>query len=132
MARLFTQAQAKPLGLPGRKSLEILSGAHGAKAVTLRLVEIPVAQPGDPPRAPHQHHDIEECIYVLSGRGTTAADSGEYPLSPGDTLLVPPGEKHVTRNTGNEPLVLLCFFPAADVAKTTAEPRVSKRTSQRS
>jgi quercetin dioxygenase-like cupin family protein len=132
MARLFTPGQAKPLGLPGRNSLEIVSGETGAKGVTLRLVEIPVAQPGDPPRTPHQHHDTEECIYVLSGRGITAADSGEYSLAPGSTLLVPPGEKHVTRNTGNEPLVLLCFFPVADVAKTTVEPRVSKGTPKRS
>jgi mannose-6-phosphate isomerase-like protein (cupin superfamily) len=132
MARLLTQAQAKPLGLPGRRSLEIVSGEKGAKGVTLRLVEIPVAQPNEAPRAPHQHYNFEECIYVLSGRGTTAADSGEFPLNPGDTLLVPSGEKHVTRNTGNEPLVLLCFFPVADVTKATVEPHVSKRNSKRS
>jgi len=132
MARLFTQAQAKALGLPGRKSLEIVSGERGARAITLRLVEIPVAQPGDSPRAPHQHHETEECIYVLSGRGATTADTGEYSLGPGDTLLVPPGEKHVTRNTGSEPLVLLCFFPVADVGKATVEPGVSERPSKRS
>jgi oxalate decarboxylase/phosphoglucose isomerase-like protein (cupin superfamily) len=33
----------------------------------------------------------------------------------GDTLLIPAGEAHVTRNTGAEPLVLLCFFPTAQV-----------------
>jgi oxalate decarboxylase/phosphoglucose isomerase-like protein (cupin superfamily) len=53
------------------------------------------------------------------------ADSGEYPLQAGDTLLIPPGEKHVTRNTGDEPLMLLCFFPVADITKATNEPGVS-------
>jgi quercetin dioxygenase-like cupin family protein len=125
MARLFSPASAKQLGLPGRKALEIVSGEKGAQCVTLRLVEIAVAQPDESPRAPHHHSDFEECIYVLSGQGTTFAESGEYPLQPGDTLLMPPGEKHVTRNTGNEPLLLLCFFPVADITAGTREPGVS-------
>jgi mannose-6-phosphate isomerase-like protein (cupin superfamily) len=120
MARVFTQAEAKQLGLSGRKALEIVSGGKGARGVTLRLVEIPVPKPGDSLRGPHQHFNFEECIYVLSGHGRTFADSGEFPLKPGDTLLMPPGEKHVTRNTGNEPLLLLCFFPVADIADGTA------------
>jgi mannose-6-phosphate isomerase-like protein (cupin superfamily) len=122
MARVFTQAQARQLGLPGRKALEIVSGKEGSRKVTLRLAEIPVPQPGESPRAPHQHYDFEECIFVLSGRGTTYADTGEYPLRPGDTLLMPAGEKHVTRNTGTEPLLLLCFFPVADITQGTDEP----------
>lgn len=132
MARLFKQGEAKELGLPGRKAKEIVSGEHGARGVTLRLVEIPVVKPGDAPRAAHQHSEFEECIYTLSGQGTTFADSGEYEMRPGDTLLMPPGEKHVTRNTGSEPLVLLCFFPVADVAGATQEPGVSLRNPKKS
>jgi quercetin dioxygenase-like cupin family protein len=122
MARVFTLAEAKQLGLPGRKALEIVSREKGALGVTLRLAEIPVSQSGESLRGPHQHSDFEECIYVLSGLGTTFADSGEYPLKPGDTLLIPPGEKHVTRNTGKAPLLLLCFFPVGDITVGTAEP----------
>jgi quercetin dioxygenase-like cupin family protein len=128
MARVFTQAQAKQLGLPGRKSLEIVSGENGAAGLTLRLVEIPIPQPGEALRGPHQHSGHEECIYVLSGYGTTFAESGEYPLKAGDTILIPPGEKHVTRNTGHMPLLLLCFFPSADITKGTVEPAVSSAT----
>jgi mannose-6-phosphate isomerase-like protein (cupin superfamily) len=58
-------------------------------------------------------------MYVLSGSGTTYADSGEYPLKPGDSILMPAGERHVTRNTGSEPLMLLCFFPVPDITKGT-------------
>ena len=128
MAQLFKQGEAKELGLPGRKAMEIVSGERGARGVTLRMVEIPVVKPGDAPRAAHQHSEFEECIYTLSGQGATLADSGEYEMRPGDTLLMPPGEKHVTRNTGSEPLVLLCFFPVADIAAATQEPGVSSRT----
>jgi quercetin dioxygenase-like cupin family protein len=121
MTRVFNQADARMLGLPGRKALEIVSGARGARGVTLRLVEIPVAQPHAIPRSKHQHHDFEECIFVLSGYGTTHADSGEYELGPGDTLLVSPGDKHATHNTGAEPLMLLCFFPVPDITAGTEE-----------
>lgn len=121
MARVVRQEEAKSLGLSGRKSLEIVSGEKGSRAVTLRLVEIPVPNPGVAPRGPHRHNDFEECIYVLSGQGTTHADSGEYPLKAGDTILIPPGEMHVTRNTGTEPLMLLCFFPVPDITKRTQE-----------
>lgn len=131
MARVFTQAEAKHLGLPGRKALEIVSGEKGARGVTLRLAEIPVPQPGGTLRGWHQHHDFEECIYVLSGQGTTFADSGEYKLKTGDTLLVPPGEKHVTRNTGKVPLLLLCFFPVADITQGTEEPARSSKVSRK-
>jgi mannose-6-phosphate isomerase-like protein (cupin superfamily) len=121
MARVCTQASAIRLGLPGRTSLEIVSGAFGAQSMTLRLAAIPPEQPGAQPRGPH-HHGCEECIFVLSGNGRTFADSGEFALNPGDTILIPAGENHVTRNTGTTPLLLLCFYPAADVAGGTVEP----------
>jgi mannose-6-phosphate isomerase-like protein (cupin superfamily) len=120
MARLLKPEQAKRLGLPGRTSLEPVSGEIGSR-VTFRIAEIPVPKLGDKPRGPHLHHGFEECIYVLSGEGTTQAESGEIPLRPGDIVLIPAGEKHMTRNTGNAPLVLLCFFPMPDVTANTVE-----------
>ena len=124
MARVFTQAAAVRLGLPGRTALEIVSANTGARSVTLRLAEIPPQDSGALPRGPHQHRDCEEGIFVLSGTGRTYADSGEYPLNPGDTILIPPGENHVTRNTGTTPLLLLCFYPVADAVSGTVEPDV--------
>jgi mannose-6-phosphate isomerase-like protein (cupin superfamily) len=120
MARVLKQSDAKRLGLPGRVSLEPISGGVGSK-VSLRIAQIAVPKSGDKPRGPHVHHDFEECIYVLSGQGTMHAESGEHPVHPGDILLVPAGEKHMTVNTGNEPLVLLCFFPVPDVSAGTTE-----------
>lgn len=115
MAQICTQADAKRLGLPGRKSLELVSAEKGSRAITLRLVEIPVAREGEKMRGPHFHSNSEECMFVLSGQGTTHAETGDFKLEAGDAILIPPGEKHVTRNSGNEPLILLCFFPTADV-----------------
>lgn len=120
MVRLLKQADAKMLDLPGRRSREAVSGALGSR-MSFRIVEIAPRQPGDKARGPHLHRDFEECIYVLSGHGTMHAESGEYPAGPGDILLVPPGEKHMTVNTGSEPLRLLCFFPVPDVTTGTTE-----------
>ena len=120
MARLLKQSEAKRLGLPGRASLEPVSGETGSR-VTFRIAEIPVPQAGDKPRGPHLHREFEECIYVLSGEGRTLAESGEIAIKPGDIVLIPPGEKHMTRNTGSVPLVLLCFFPVPDVTAGTVE-----------
>ena len=122
MARVITQTEAKNLGLPGRKSLEIVSGEQGSRQVTLRLVEIPVPAPDEPLRGPHRHDGFEECIFVLAGEGCTEAESDRHPLSVGDTILIPSGEPHVTRNTGSEPLMLLCFFPVSEIAGRTHNP----------
>jgi mannose-6-phosphate isomerase-like protein (cupin superfamily) len=120
MARLLKQSEAKRLGLPGRTSLEPVSGEVGSR-VTFRIAEIPAAKPDDKPRGPHLHNGYEECIYVLKGTGVTHSESGEIPIKPGDIVLIPAGEKHMSRNTGTEPLVLLCFFPTPHVGSTTTE-----------
>jgi mannose-6-phosphate isomerase-like protein (cupin superfamily) len=120
MAKLLRQSEAKRLALPGRTTREPISGEIGSH-VTFRIAEIPVVKPGDNTRGPHLHRGFEECIYVLSGTGTMRAESGEIPIMPGDIVLVPANEKHMTINTGSEPLVLLCFFPAPDVTRGTEE-----------
>ena len=120
MARLLTAAEAKLLDLPGRRSRELVSGKIGSQ-MSFRLVEIAPQKPGDKPRGPHLHGGFEECIYVLSGRGMMQSESGTLDAGPGDVLLVPAGEKHMTVNTGSETLVLLCFFPVPDVGAGTTE-----------
>ena len=120
MARLIKQSDAKKLGLPGRTSLEPVSGEVGSR-VTFRIAEVAVPQPGDKPRGPHLHNGYEECIYVLRGTGVNRSESGDIPIKPGDIVLIPPNEKHMTLNTGPEPLVLLCFFPVPDVSGGTTE-----------
>jgi mannose-6-phosphate isomerase-like protein (cupin superfamily) len=117
MVKIVHPGDARDLNLPGRKSLEIISQQVGSAEVTLRLVEIPVTVPGETPRQPHRHTDFEECMYVLSGQGMTRTPDGESEVSAGDTILVSPGELHVTRNVGSEPLRMLCFFPTANCSE---------------
>ena len=121
--KIVRAADARRLDLPGRTSYEIASGAHGGASFTFRRVEIPVAATTEAPRGQHRHRDFEECIHVLSGRGLATSASGDVEVGPGDTIVMPPGEFHATRNIGAEPLVLLCFFPVPDVRGGTEEPR---------
>jgi oxalate decarboxylase/phosphoglucose isomerase-like protein (cupin superfamily) len=119
MARVIKPADAKRLGLPGRVSLEPVSGEMGSRC-TCRIAEIPVPKAGET-RGPHRHDGFEEVIYVLKGTGMTVSESGEFPIQAGDIVLIPPNEKHMTRNTGGEPLVLVCFFPHPDIGPHTTE-----------
>lgn len=115
--RVIRAGDAKELNLPGRKSLEIVSAETGSTAMTLRLVEIPVPLQGESLRAMHRHQGFEECMYVLAGQGTTYTEKGETLVEVGDTIFVPPGELHVTRNTGSVPLQMLCFFPTVECSE---------------
>ncbi len=118
MATRVALEDAVDLDLPGRRSLDILGHVLGARS-TVRLVEIAVPEPGAAPRPPHWHPDCEECIHVLSGSGMTWVDGHDIPMQPGDTLHIAAGERHVTRNCGDSPLTLLCFFPSPDVTLAT-------------
>ena len=59
----------------------------------------------------HNHPESEEILYVLSGEGEQMLDDGEpFQVKPGDTIYVPTGVFHSTRNTGWEPMRLLAFY----------------------
>ena len=56
----------------------------------------------------HRHQASEELYHILSGTGRMTLGGEEFAIAPGDTLLIPSGTPHRLRNTGNEPLRLLC------------------------
>ncbi len=121
MAKLIGLGDARAMNLPGRRAREIVGAIAGAASSTVRLVEIEPERPGAARRGPHIHRGFEECIHVLAGEGVTRTDGGEYPVGPGDTVLVPAGERHATYNTGSGVLRLLCFFPVNDIEPATVE-----------
>ncbi len=59
-------------------------------------VEIPI----------HTHETQADSIYVLSGEGEAYCNGEWRKIGSGDYLLIPPGEEHGVRNTGEEPLKL--------------------------
>ena len=57
---------------------------------------------------PHFHPQTEEIYYILAGRGRMRLGTEEQIVGPGDAIAIPPGSRHQLRNTGAEPLRLLC------------------------
>jgi oxalate decarboxylase/phosphoglucose isomerase-like protein (cupin superfamily) len=59
----------------------------------------------------HNHPESEEVLYVLSGEGDQMLDDGEpFGVKAGDSIYVPTGVYHSTRNTGWEPMRLLAIY----------------------
>ncbi len=56
----------------------------------------------------HCHRQAEEIYYVLRGGGIMTLAGEQREIGPGDGILIPPGSRHMLRNTRQEPLVILC------------------------
>jgi len=74
----------------------------------LSLARMTVA-PGVTSQA-HRHPDCSEAVHLLSGSVEQRRGDDWVPLRPGETLLIPPGAAHQTRNTGGEPAVLMVAY----------------------
>lgn len=61
----------------------------------------------------HLHHISEEVYHITRGQGLMTLAGDTVAVGLGDTLLIPPGTAHTIRNTGNEPLHILCICSPA-------------------
>jgi len=60
----------------------------------------------------HIHYGDEQWLYVVSGTGISVVDDVECVMKPGDSVHIPAGAIHETRNTGEIPLVeMLISYP---------------------
>ncbi|MBI1396522.1 MAG: GNAT family N-acetyltransferase [Betaproteobacteria bacterium] len=83
--------------------------------------------PGNRSTEYHVHHFEEECIYVLSGRGTAIVGDRTILIGPGDFLgFVAGGPGHELINEGSEPLVCLVVGQRLEF-DVTDYPRLHKR-----
>jgi mannose-6-phosphate isomerase-like protein (cupin superfamily) len=76
----------------------LFTGVHSQLVLT-------TLQPGrDMGTATHAH--VEQLVFVASGRGKAIIGRTEWPLAPGDVVVIAPGAPHDIVNTGIEPLRL--------------------------
>ena len=101
--------------LSGRLSADPLPPqlAVGCSARVVRIA------PG--PRTPHRHPRSAEVVYVVDGFGTAWEDDEPTVVGRGDLVVVPQGVPHATVASGTSDLVLVCFFPHADLAANIEE-----------
>lgn len=56
----------------------------------------------------HVHQNTEEIYLVTRGTGLMTLGADKFPISPGDSVLIPPGTPHCVTNTGEAALIILC------------------------
>ncbi len=61
----------------------------------------------------HLHREVEEIYHFLSGTGRILAGDEYFDVGPGASVLLRPGVRHQTWNTGAVPLVFLCVCAPA-------------------
>ena len=85
----------------------LISEKEGAPNFAMRLFEI-----GEGGHTPLHNHAWEHEAFVLSGQGVAISQDAEHPIRGGAAVFVPGDERHQFRNTGTEPLRILCIVPA--------------------
>ena len=68
-----------------------------------------VVEPGG--HTPSHAHPWEHEVYILRGQGEAVLDDGPVPFAPDNAIFIPPDERHQFRNTGVEPIEMLCLVP---------------------
>ncbi len=77
----------------GKGDTRNVYGPHnGARHLTFNYAKFP---PGVA-FTQHTHEHSEDLILVLEGSGVIRLDDKEFPIEPGDVILVSPGESHGT------------------------------------
>lgn len=59
---------------------------------------------------PHRHSNCSEAIHVLSGQIEQRRNGSWIKLETGDTILVPAGAVHQTRNIGTDVAVMMVAY----------------------
>ncbi len=94
-------------GAAGALKQLVLGSADGVPSFSFRVFTI---APGG--HTPYHRHRSEHLNYIIAGRGVLIDGEGdEHPLQAGDFALILPDEMHQYRNTGDEPLQLICAVP---------------------
>jgi mannose-6-phosphate isomerase-like protein (cupin superfamily) len=104
--RIENLERAEPFITKDGSEIRELAGTPTGNSVNQSLAEATV-----PPRAEteeHYHGVTEEIYFFTSGSGVMKLGDEESEVSAGDTVVIPPGTPHMLRNTGDEPLKLLC------------------------
>lgn len=104
-----TPAETAEGGAMGVKIRWVITEDMGAKNFVMRHFEIT-------PKGftPLHKHEWEHEVFVLSGKGAVTGGDENKELKQGDVIFIPGNEIHQFKNTGNEPLTLLCLIPSKD------------------
>src|SRR5271157_446569 len=99
---------------PFHRRLSIILAPDLDETVTGFTFLISTLEPGDGKTSMHDHGDVGELMYFVTGEGKAVLEDGtEYHIKPNTVLWAPPGVKHQTINESDEPLRIACVFVPA-------------------
>ena len=89
-------------------TVRVLFGrTDGAPTFAMRQFELEIDG-----ATPFHTHPFEHQILILQGQLALVSEQGEIPVSPGDVVMVLPGEKHQFRNVSKtKPAKMICVIP---------------------
>jgi uncharacterized cupin superfamily protein len=100
------------LNLNAERIRKSIGDAVGLGKIGVHIVNI---KPGKDSTEYHKHYNEEECIYVLSGKGTLRIEDEEFPFEKGDFVGFPANTAaHDLKNTGDKTLVILVIGQRLD------------------
>lgn len=89
----------------------VISEVDGSETAVMDVFEI--APKGE---TAYHDHPWEHQVFVIAGRGQLRDSHGDHDFRDGDVIYIRPDEPHAFRNTGAEPVKLVCVIPKAAVA----------------
>ena len=92
-----------PVTIQGKVFVGQAVGATGSELSFQTLV------PGQDSGFLHTHKTHEELYIILRGNGTYQVDNEQFPVSEGTIVRVSPDGRRALKNTGSEPLTMLCI-----------------------
>lgn len=93
---------------PGMEvSGKVFFGAElGSTGLEMSFQNVPAGAGGE---FLHTHGQNEEHYIVVKGKGEFQADGRNFPIGEGSVIRVSPKGKRTYRNTGNEPMTMICI-----------------------
>jgi quercetin dioxygenase-like cupin family protein len=93
--------------MEGVKKRVVIGDNEGAPTFIMRIFDL---DPGK--SSPFHIHQWEHEIFVIKGRAVVTDDAGEKThLTEGDTVFIPPDEKHCLTNDGDGIFRFMCLIP---------------------
>jgi quercetin dioxygenase-like cupin family protein len=86
----------------------VIGKKDGAPNFCMRVFEF---APGG--HTPRHAHAWEHEMFIHAGAGEIYGQGQWHPLKPGKVVFVPGNAEHQIRNSGQEPLVVVCLIPGS-------------------
>jgi mannose-6-phosphate isomerase-like protein (cupin superfamily) len=100
------RAEIEPYATRDGSEIREWAGPGYSPAANQSLAEATVAPGATTIR--HYHRASEELYLVTAGHGVLVIGAEEREVAAGDCAVIPPGEPHQLRNTGEVDLVVVC------------------------